>query len=224
MLVAKLSAFATPLRPLALHSARRPRVSASRPRFAMVTTSAAKRVLVAIGEGSEEIEASTAVDVLRRAGADVTLASVHDTKRVTLSRGMVFEADALVADVADSNWDAVVAPGGMPGATNLSESKPLTELLKRTAGEGGVIAAICAAPAVVLAKHGLLKGKRATCYPARPFVEVMPPRVDEDVVVDGNFVTGTGPATALPWALKVVEVLYSDAALAQKVGSEMLFK
>ncbi len=183
----------------------------------------AKRVLVAVGDGSEEIETSTAVDVLRRAGAEVTLASVGDTTRCTLSRGMVFDADTTVKEVGGGDaFDAVVCPGGMPGASNLRDSEPLKAELTRTRDDGGVIAAICAAPAVVLAAHGMLDGTKATCYPADVFVDTIPNKVDEDVVVDGKVVTGTGPGTALKWALKVVEVLYSDKELANKVGTAML--
>lgn len=185
---------------------------------------ASKRVLIGIGDGSEEIEASTAIDVLRRAGADVTVASVQSSKRVTMSRGMVCEADAMVTELGDGDWHAVIAPGGMPGASNLSDSQPFIQLIKQTAQQGGVIAAICAAPAVVLAKHGLIDGKRATCYPAPPFEKLMPARVDRDVVVDGTLVTGTGPAAALSWSLKIVEVLYADAVLAKKIGDAMLVK
>ena len=180
-----------------------------------------KRVLIAVGDGSEEIETSAAVDVLRRAGATVTLASVGDSKRCVLSRGMVFEADTTMADAADT-YDAVLCPGGMPGAENLRDCAELKTLLHRTRDDGGVIGAICAAPAVVLAAHGLLDNKKATCYPADIFSADIPTRVDDDVVVDGNIVTGTGPGTALKWALKVVEVLYNDKKLAEKVGSEML--
>lgn len=197
-----------------IHNHTRPK--RARARFVMT-----KRVLVAVGDGSEEIETSTAVDVLRRAGANLTLASVGASKSCKLSRGMVYEADTLMSESASGAWDAVVVPGGMPGAKNCAESEPLVSALRRTADEGGVVAAICAAPAVVLAPLGLLNGKRATCYPAPPFEKAMPDRIDEGVVVDGTLVTATGPGTALPWALKIVEVLYGEKA-AGDVASAML--
>lgn len=185
----------------------------------------AKRVLVPIGTGSEEIEAATAVDVLRRAGADVVVASAMSDKSVTMSRGLIYQADTLMSD-ATGPFDAVAVPGGMPGAENLRDCEPLTQILRDTRAAGGVVAAICAAPAVVLAGHGLLDGVKATCYPAPPFKKLLPTAEEEDVVVDGKTrtVTGTGPGTALPWALKVVEVLYDDPALAEKLAEEMLVK
>lgn len=181
-----------------------------------------KRVLVAVGDGSEEIETSTAVDVLRRAGADLTLASVMPSKSCKLSRGMTYEADTTFPLMGDSNFDAVVLPGGMPGAENLRDCAALKELVKST---DGIVAAICAAPAVVLATHGMLADKKATGYPADVFKKAIPNYIEgEDVVVDGKVITGTGPGTALKWALKIVEVLYEDKALADKLAAEMLVK
>jgi len=110
----------------------------------------------------------------------------------------------------------------MPGAENLRDCEPLKELLKST---DGIVAAICAAPAVVLASHGMLDDTKATGYPADVFKKAIPHYVDdEDVVVDGKIITGTGPGTALQWALKIVEVLYEDKVLAEKLAAEMLVK
>jgi Putative intracellular protease/amidase len=100
----------------------------------------------------------------------------------------------------------------MPGAERLRDCETLTAMLKAQAGEEGkYVAAVCAAPAVVLHSHGILAGKSATCYPAPPFVSVLEDHKDgaeDDVVVDGNVVTSRGPGTSLKFALKLVEVLY----------------
>lgn len=174
-----------------------------------------------IGTGSEEIEAASIVDTLRRAGADVTLASVEPSLTVKMSRGMNFQADRSIGDVAGP-FDAIALPGGMPGAERLRDSDVLTRLLKEAKTGGGVIAAVCASPAVVLAAHGLLDAP-ATCYPADGFRGVVKNLGEGDVVVgnDGKLVTGTGPGTALKWSIAVVEQLYGKD-MAEKLAGEML--
>lgn len=179
-----------------------------------------KRILVPIGNGSEEIETSSAVDTFVRAGADVTLASVENSLTVTLSRGMKFVADASIDDVSGP-FDAVALPGGMPGAERLRDSNALTTILKETKDRGAIVAAVCASPAVVLATHGLLNNVKATCYPAGPFTDVIKNHNSGDVVVDGNIITGSGPGTALKWALAVVEALY-DSDKANELAEQML--
>eukprot|EP00904_Undaria_pinnatifida_P001164 jgi/Undpi1/11048/HiC_scaffold_30.g13346.m2 len=128
-----------------------------------------KHVLVPIADGSEEIESVTIIDTLVRAGAAVTVASVADGVEVTCSRGVVIKADCRLAECEQRDWDAVVCPGGMPGATHLKENAALEAILRKQHSDGRIVAAICAAPAVVLAAHGLLEGRKATCYPANAF-------------------------------------------------------
>jgi 4-methyl-5(b-hydroxyethyl)-thiazole monophosphate biosynthesis len=165
-----------------------------------------KKVLVPVADGSEEIEAVCIVDVLRRAGADVTVASVGGLQ-ITASRGVKLVADRLIADCMDENWDLVVLPGGLPGADHLRDSAELAQILRRQADRGALYGAICAAPAVVLQTQGLLAGRRATAHPA--FIE---PLKDADetsrVVVDGNCVTSRGPGTAIEFALELVAQLF----------------
>jgi 4-methyl-5(b-hydroxyethyl)-thiazole monophosphate biosynthesis len=164
-----------------------------------------KKVLVAIADGIEELEAVTIIDVLRRAKADVTVVSVG-LKKVAASRGVKLEADALISDCADNLYDLIVLPGGMPGAENLRDSKELTTLLKAQAQSPRYYAAICASPAVVLQHHGLLLNKKATCYPS--MLAELENSIDEKVIVDGNCITSQGPGTALQFALKLVELLF----------------
>lgn len=160
------------------------------------------------------------VDTLRRAGAEVTLASVEPSTSVTMSRGMLFQADATVASLSPP-FDAVALPGGMPGAQRLADSPDLAKLVTHTRDSGNVVGAICAAPAVVLAGQGFLDGKKATCYPAPAFREKIPSLAEGDVVADGKLITATGPGTALKWSLQIVEALY-DKETADKLAGEML--
>jgi len=177
-----------------------------------------KKVLVAIADGTEELEAVTIIDVLRRAKADVTVASVG-ARQVTASRGVNLVADAVISDCAGSVYDLIALPGGMPGAEHLRDSKELTDMLKDQADSGRLYAAICASPAVVLKPHGLLKNKKATCYPS--LLSELDNPEQAKVVVDGSCITSQGPATALEFSLKLVELLF-DKQKSQEVAQAML--
>jgi 4-methyl-5(b-hydroxyethyl)-thiazole monophosphate biosynthesis len=157
---------------------------------------------------------------LWRAGAEVTVASV-DQLQVTASRGVRIVADARIADCTNRTYDGIALPGGMPGAEHLRDSAALIEMLRRQKQAGRLYAAICAAPAVVLQHHGLLEKTRATCFPALRNQLDAAYASAERVVVDGNCVTSQGPATALEFALKLVELLFGSAK-AKEVGSAML--
>ncbi len=165
------------------------------------------RVLVPVADGSEEIETVTIIDVLRRAGADVTVASV-DGLQITASRGVKLVADCLIGDCRDRKYDLVVLPGGMPGAEHLRDNAVLKEILVQQSSAGQLFGAICAAPAVVLEPHGLLRNRKATCHPGHVQHLLDPSAADAPVVVDGNCVTSQGPGTALAFALKLVELLF----------------
>jgi 4-methyl-5(b-hydroxyethyl)-thiazole monophosphate biosynthesis len=182
----------------------------------------AKRVLVPIADGSEEIEAVCIIDTLRRAGAEVTVASVGKLQ-VTASRGVKIVADARIADCTGQTYDCIVLPGGMPGAEHLRDSAKLIEMLREQKQAGRLYAAICAAPAVVLQHHKLLEKVRATCHPA--FLSKLNPAhaSDERVVVDGHCVTSQGAGTAIEFALKLVELLFGPAK-AKEVGTAMLVR
>lgn len=161
-----------------------------------------------IAEGFEEIEAITPIDTLRRAGFEVTVAAVGSSKSVTGSHGVRLEADTLLKDIKETP-DAVVMHGGIPGAENLAKSKELLALLSRMKSEGRLIAAICAAPALVLAPAGILGGKKATCYPGYE-KELSAGKAifsPERVVVDGQVITSRGPGTALEFSLEIVKQL-----------------
>jgi len=179
-----------------------------------------KTVLVPIADGTEEIEAVTVIDVLRRAGAEVTVAAA-DRLQVTASRGVKLVADCLLTDCTDKDWDLVVVPGGIPGAEHLGRSRALEAILRAQAGAGRRYAAICAAPAVVLQPHGLLDGLKATCHPG--FADRLAPLEigPERVVVDGTCITSRGPGTALEFSLVLVRLLFGEA-VARQVAEPML--
>lgn len=167
-----------------------------------------KSVLVPVADGTEELEAVAIIDVLRRAGAAVTVASVSGSRQITASRGVVIVADALIEDCAKRDFDLVVLPGGIPGAEHLRDSVDLIRLLKHQRDKEGLYAAICASPAVVFEHHGLLEGRQATCHPG--FVDHLSARdqIESRVVIDGNCLTSRGPGTAVEFALALVERLY----------------
>lgn len=167
-----------------------------------------KQALVPIADGSEEIEAVTIIDVLRRAGVEVTVASVGvgKTKQITAARGTTIVADSFITDCADKAWDLIAVPGGIEGADHLAASEILDQLLRSQAQQGKFYAAICAAPAVVLGSKGLLADKTATSHP-RFYQSLIAKEVDTEsrVVVDGNCITSQGPGTAIDFALELVE-------------------
>jgi len=167
---------------------------------------AQKKVIVVLAEGFEEIEAVTVIDVLRRSGIAVTAAGLSGLV-VKGSRGIRVSADKLL-DQSGEDFDAIVLPGGSQGAINLSASEKVNAIIKKFDTEGKLIAAICAAPSVVLAPLGILKGRSVTGYPG------MLEGFDKDtvykedsVVVDGNIITSRGPATALSFGLAIAEKL-----------------
>jgi 4-methyl-5(b-hydroxyethyl)-thiazole monophosphate biosynthesis len=166
-----------------------------------------KTVLVPIADGTEEIEAVTIIDTLRRGGSIVTVASVSGLQ-ITASRKVKLVADCLIADCAGKTYDCIALPGGMPGAEHLRDNAVLTELLKQQDKAKRLIAAICAAPAVVLAPHGLLTGHKATCHPSSH--DKLPDKsaAGKRVVVDGLLITSQGPGTALEFSLAIVENLF----------------
>ena len=166
-----------------------------------------KRALIAVADGIEDIECVTLIDVLRRADVEVLVASVEERRMITCARGTRLTADAMLVDVLAQDLDLIVLPGGMPGAQRLADFEPLAERVRKQAKAGELFAALCAAPAVALQNYGVLRQRRMTCYPAFSDRLSGCTFVDEAVVVDGNCITSQGPATALAFALTLVEQL-----------------
>eukprot|EP00191_Tetraselmis_sp_GSL018_P023363 CAMPEP_0177625054 /NCGR_PEP_ID=MMETSP0419_2-20121207/29868_1 /TAXON_ID=582737 /ORGANISM="Tetraselmis sp., Strain GSL018" /LENGTH=240 /DNA_ID=CAMNT_0019125921 /DNA_START=554 /DNA_END=1276 /DNA_ORIENTATION=+ len=119
--------------------------------------SSSKSVLVPIADGCEEMEAVITIDVLVRAGATVTVASV-DGATVTCSRGVKIQADKLVSDIQDEEFDLIAVPGGMPGAEHFRDCEVLVKMLKKQKDSGRLYASICASPAVVFEHHKIIQG------------------------------------------------------------------
>lgn len=180
-------------------------------------------VLEFLADGFEEIEALTPVDVLRRAGVDVKTASITENRTVTGAHGIEVVADLTVSEAEvlyDSGVKMVILPGGMPGSKNLDESEAVDRIVKRAADDGVVLAAICAAP-MILGKRGLLRGKRAACYPGfERYLDgaiLTGGRVEED----GNTVTACGMGAALEFALTLTRLLKGEDE-ARNIASSVL--
>ncbi len=162
-------------------------------------------VLVPISTGFEEIEAVSIIDVLRRGGVQVTIASL-DGEQVTGANGITIKADNLLKYVDANEFDMVVLPGGHDNAVALKESQLVQEILKDFDSRGKKIGAICASP-IALNQAGVIKD-RYTCYPSYEN-EIGKDRWTDaqNVVVDKNIVTSRGPATAICFALEIVREL-----------------
>ena len=169
-----------------------------------------KRAALLISDGSEEIESLTPVDVLRRAGADCRIISVRGLY-ISGSRDITVKTDELIENADLSAYDAIIIPGGMPGARIISENAKAVSEIKKAMVGGRLVAAICASPAVVLAAHGLTAGRKLTCYPAENFiaaVEADGGRYTGKVVErDKNLITASGPKAAMDFSLVICEYL-----------------
>ena len=181
----------------------------------------AKTVLIPVAHGSESLETVAIANVLRRGGLQVTLASIETDLTVDGTLDIRLTADRFLGDVLSASYDLIVVPGGSKGSEALSACAALIERLRQQRAASQWYGAICAAPAVVLSPHGLLEGRRATCYPA--FRDRLAQYVDEAVVVDGNCVTSAGPGTAVAFALKLVELLCGHDK-AQQVAAAALVR
>lgn len=176
--------------------------------------------LVPLAEGFEDIEALTVIDVLRRGGVEVTVASIHETPLVKSAYGIEMRADALFSDVADERYDAIVLPGGGKGTENLKECDLLAERLRRQSEEHALLCAICAAPTVLVNAGALRDGVHVTCYPTCQ-MELDRPWSPALVVADKGVITGQAPGTALLFALVVLQHLAGES-VAQRVARAMV--
>jgi len=178
-----------------------------------------KNALVLFADGSEELEAVTVVNILRRAGIAVTLAGLT-AGALRGSRGTMLMPDTTLDAVLHDSFDLVVLPGGQPGTNHLKADARVLKLVQRMSAEGKYVSAICAAPSV-LAAAGLLDGKRATCFPTclddYPRVHLQ----TSAIVEDGKLITSRGPGTAMDFALTLVERL-AGAAKRQEVEAGLV--
>jgi len=168
-------------------------------------------VLVCLAPGSEEIEAVTAIDLLVRAGVSVTTASVagDGDLEIRCSRGVRILADAALVDVADSDFDAIVLPGGLKGAECFRDSPLLVETVRQNHYAGKIVAAICAAPALVLEYHDLFPIANMTGFPSLKD-KISPSKWSDRRVMHVprvNLLTSQGPGSAMEFTLKLIELL-----------------
>jgi len=165
------------------------------------------KVYVLLADGFEEVEGLTVVDLLRRAGVEVRTVSIKQDVSVMGSHKINVIADTTL-DYIHGDADMVVLPGGLTGTNNLKNSAEVDELIRRFDKEGKYLAAVCAAP-TVYGEKGLLKGKKATCYPGMEDGLVGAEWTEDSVAVDGNYITSRGLGTSIDFALKLVELLVS---------------
>ena len=164
-------------------------------------------VLIPLAQGCEELEAVTVIDLLRRAGIEVTTAGLEDGP-VTCSRGTVLLPDTTLDAALGHDYDMVVLPGGLPGADHLQDDPRIIALLQDMSARNRYTAAICAAPRV-LASAGLLDGRTATSFPGAIAVDSIPGLnySEQPVVTDGYLITSRGPGTAMDFALELISLL-----------------
>ncbi len=165
-----------------------------------------------LANGFEEIEALCPLDLLRRAGLSVTTVGVGGADMIVGAHGIAVQADMPDTMYRDTKPEMVILPGGMPGATNLDNSRVVESALHAAASSGGLLAAICAAP-MVLGKRGYLEGKRATCFPGFEDTLIGATVTQGRVECDGGVITAAGMGVALDFGLALVEAMKgTDAA------------
>ena len=172
-------------------------------------------VLFLIAPGFEPLEATAPIDYLRRAGATVVLAAVGTEKLgVKSALGLKLKCDVHFENVSDNLYDAIVCPGGMPGAKNLATNQAVVSFIKKHFENNKIVGAICASPGLVFAEAcGIMKGKNGCGYPGsdNKIAEYDGNLItSQDVVVDGNVITSRGPGTSIQFALALVKALFGE--------------
>ena len=175
-----------------------------------------KKVLCLLNDGVEETELVAPVDILRRAGVEVTIAAMKELI-VTSKEGIKIGGDALLADLNPADYDCLMIPGG-PAVMELMEDGRAGQLAKDFTEAGKTVAAICAAP-LILDQVGLLEGKKFTCYESCK--EQLTAALNERVVIDGELITSCGPGTALDFGFAVAQHL-TGKAKATEIIEEMM--
>lgn len=173
-----------------------------------------KKAYVFMANGFEDIEAIGTIDILRRGGVGVTTVSITGNNIVESAHGIKIEADIMIENADFSDADALVLPGGLPGATNLNDHEGVGKALLAQAEKGKIVAAICAAP-LVLGGLGLVNGKRATCYPGFEQYLEGAEYTHELCTVDGNVTTGEGPGATFDFAYALLKQLVGGETVAQ---------
>lgn len=173
-----------------------------------------------LADGFEEIEALTPYDLLLRAGADIKTVSINQTDIVTGAHGIKVHADICINDLDSTLPDAIILPGGMPGASNLDNNNRVDEYITLCNDNNKLICAICAAP-FILGKRGLLNGKKAICFPG--FDDKLTGAVisDKKVVTDANIITAKGMGVAFDFGIAIVSYLFGEEKAKELKASTM---
>jgi 4-methyl-5(b-hydroxyethyl)-thiazole monophosphate biosynthesis len=179
------------------------------------------RALIALAEGTDDLQTVTLIDVLRRAKIEVVVASIEGRRMLTCTRGTRLTSDAMLVDLLAQPFDLIALPGGAVGSQHLAAHQPLQQLIKDQAAAGRLFAGIAEAPAVALQAFGVLRQRRMTCLPSASHQLSGCTFVDQPVVVDGNCITAQGSAAALTFALALVEQLCGKA-IRTAVAGELL--
>ena len=181
-----------------------------------------KKTAILFAEGYEEVEALTVVDLLRRAKIGCDIVAVKEVDEVTGSHSIRVGADKTLSQLVMEEYDGLILPGGLRGVNNLAADERVIDMLRRFAAAGKLTAAICAGP-TVLAKAGLLEGRKACCYPGMEDQLTGALACTEAVVVDGSIITSRGLGTAIPFALALV-AHFSWEKQAQVLAKSIVFQ
>lgn len=181
-----------------------------------------KRTAILFAEGYEEVEALTVVDLLRRAKIGCDIVAVKESGEVTGSHGIRVGADKTLSQLVMEEYDGLILPGGLRGVNNLAADERVIDMLRRFAAAGKLTAAICAGP-TVLAKAGLLQGRKACCYPGMEDELTGAVACTESVVADGSIITSRGLGTAIPFALALVAYFCGEKQ-AQALAKSIVFQ
>lgn len=174
-----------------------------------------------LANGTEEIEALIAVDILRRGGIDVKTVSITGTEYIESAHGIIIKCDEKIEDANFEDADMLLLPGGMPGATNLLEHETVCDAIIKQNAAGKKIGAICASP-MILGTLGLLEGKRATCYPGFESYLKGAEYTKELFTIDGNIITGEGPAATFPYAYAILS-MFADEDTVESIKEGMMY-
>lgn len=176
-----------------------------------------------LADGFEEVEALCPLDILRRAGLDVTTVGIGGKDVIRGAHGIIVHADIPDVMYRDANPDMLILPGGMPGSKNLDESRIVDSALRAAGRKGAYLAAICAAP-MVLGKRGYLEGKRAVCFPGfEEYLTGATVDAEKTVVRDGNVITAKGMGAAFDFGLELVKCFKNDGS-AEKIRDGVFAK
>lgn len=174
-----------------------------------------------LANGSEEIEALIVVDILRRGGVDIKTVSTSGSEFIDSSHGVQIKCDEMIETADFSDADLLLLPGGLPGATNLLDHEGVRNALLAQNAAGKKVGAICAAP-MVLGELGILKGKKATCYPGFESHLLGAEYTHELYTIDGNVITGEGPAATFPYAYAILGMFQDDQTV-EGIKEGMMF-